>query len=159
MSEQLFSSNYHAAEAENSGKGEWIEFEFSRIMSYFVADAPFVAEDEILNVCVGIGKKSGQQKLMVEKTLDALTAEDVRVHWKLVEAAIRKEIASFAVNGVCELQSKASAKNTCTPRWVHRFKIIDGVRTVKSRLTIRGFKTLLLRMMCMLPLLRGGGRD
>ena len=70
-----------------------IQIEFSQQMSWFVVDAPFVGSDEVL--VVYLAKKGNKKKMMVEKSLDNLSAADVKQHWSLVEPAIRKEIASF----------------------------------------------------------------
>ena len=79
---------------------------------------------------------------MIEKSLDNLTAEDVRRDWHLVEPAIRKEVRSFFDNKTFELRPRNKTANICSSRWVHKYKIIDGKRQVKSRLTIRGFQDL-----------------
>ena len=35
---------------------------------------------------------------------------------------------------------KKDTKNRVDTRWVHKWKLIDGVKSIKSRLTMRGFK-------------------
>jgi hypothetical protein len=119
---------------------DWIELEFSQQMSWFVADAPFVGDDEVLVIYVS--KTGNKQKMMIEKNLDNLSAADVRKFWHLVEPAIRKEVKSFHDMGTFEITMRAKASNVCSSRWVHKFKLIDGVKSVKSRLTIRGFQDL-----------------
>ena len=143
LAEQSHASNGPRVTSESDDSADWFQVEFSQQMSWFVEEAPYVAEGEVLVAYIATGKNSGNKtKLMVEKSLDNLTAQDVKTHWPLVETAIRKEIKSFNDMKVFELQLRHKAQNVCTSRWVHKFKIIDGERTVKSRLTIRGFQDL-----------------
>ena len=118
-----------------------IEIEVSPEMSRFFEDAPPVAADEVLVFVIKKGGK-GKVKRMVQKNLDNLTAQDVRDNWSLVEAAIRKEIKSFVDLETFEPIKRFLAENVCSSRWVHKFKLVDGTRIVKSRLTIRGFEDL-----------------
>ena len=119
---------------------EYHEIEFSREMSWFIQDAPLVGEGEVL--VIYLAKSGNKKKMMIEKNLDNLSAADVRAHWDLVEPAIRKEIRSFHDNKTFELRLRSKTSNICSSRWVHKFKMIDGKRQVKSRLTIRGFQDM-----------------
>ena len=71
-----------------------------------------------------------------------MSAADVRRDWHLVEPAIRKEVKCFDDNGTFTLQLRSEAHNVCSSRWVFKYKSIDNVRTVKARLTIRGFEDM-----------------
>ena len=120
-----------------------VEFEISPEMCRFFEGAPEIAADEVYVFIVGKGAK-GKVKRMIQKNLDNLTAQDVKDNWAEVEAAIRKEIKSFIDMKTFESVLRKVAVNICTSRWVHKFKMIDGRRVVKSRLTIRGFQDLAL---------------
>ena len=109
----------------------------------FLEGAPEIIADEVYVFIVGKGAK-GKVKRMIQKNLDNLTAQDVKDNWAEVEAAIRKEIKSFIDMKTFESVLRKVAVNICTSRWVHKFKMIDGRRVVKSRLTIRGFQDLAL---------------
>ena len=117
-----------------------IQIEFSREMSWFVVDAPFVGPDEVL--VVYLTKTGNKKKMMVEKSLDNLSAADVKKHWDLVEPAIRKEVASFHEMQTFETADRRKALNICSSRWVLKFKLVNGIRTVKARLTVRGFQDM-----------------
>ena len=98
-----------------------------------------LAPDEILLIYKTANKKTSVQ---IQKNLDALTTADIAANWPLVEAAIREEVRSFYDMQTFERALRTSCNNVCTCRWVLRWKLIDGVRTVKARLTIRGFEDL-----------------
>jgi Reverse transcriptase (RNA-dependent DNA polymerase) len=68
-----------------------------------------------------------------------LTAEDLRKHKSLVDAGIRKELASFHQLKTFVPALRSSISNIITCKWVHRWKVVQGQRVVKSRLTVRGF--------------------
>ena len=125
----------------SSSTDDYLEIEFSPEMAKLVIDAPPVAADEVLVVFLS---KTGanKKKMMVEKNYDNLSAADVRRDWHLVEPAIRKEVKCFDDNGTFTLQLRSEAHNVCSSRWVFKYKSIDNVRTVKARLTIRGFEDM-----------------
>ena len=79
---------------------------------------------------------------MIEKNYDALTPDEIKKHYKQVEEAIRKEIASFVEHETFMRALRKECKNICTSRWVLRWKEINGVRAIKARLTIRGIQDL-----------------
>ena len=107
-----------------------------RMASWFVG-APQLAPDEILVFKASASELSSAQ---IEKNFDALSPDDINKFWPLVEQAIRKEVASFNDLGTFIRAPRSSSSNTCTSRWVLRWKLIEGVRSVKARLTIRGFQ-------------------
>lgn len=79
---------------------------------------------------------------MIEKNYDQLTAEEVKTNWQLVEEAIRAEVRSFHDLETFERTPRKDMENICSSRWVLRWKLKDEKRTVKARLTIRGFEDL-----------------
>jgi hypothetical protein len=80
-----------------------------------------------------IANEDGSVSTVIEKAFDELSAEDIKKHWDLCEAAIRKELQSF-VDCKTFVPVKASiASNIMSSRWVLRWKLIDGVRMVKAR--------------------------
>ena len=114
------------------------EIEVGPQMAAWFCDVRKLQPDEILVFKTVKGTTSVQ----IEKNYDALTAQDIRKHHKLVEEAIRKEVGSFVEHDTFERQSKSKSRNTCSSRWVLRWKEVDGKRIVKARLTIRGFEDL-----------------
>ena len=72
--------------------------------------------------------------------MDALTAEDIKQNWDAVLKAQREEIASFDEHECFELSPRTENQNTCTSRWVLRWKLRNQERIIKARLVIRGFQ-------------------
>jgi hypothetical protein len=120
------------------------EFEIPAAMSKFFVGLPQIKDDEVIVCYLARGPKGSKsaQKFMVEKSFDTLTAADIKEHWKLVEASIRKEVQSFWDLKTFKVSSRASVSNICSSRWIHKWKLIDGQRCVKSRLTIRGYEDM-----------------
>ena len=136
----LSEHNAHELASDNHvGTEECLEMEFSYAMSRWVEDAPLLKEDEVLVIYVS---KGGKKKIMVEKPMDNLSAADVKRDFALVEKGIRKELASIYELQTFELTARATAQNICSSRWVHKYKVVDGIRVVKSRLVVRGFEDL-----------------
>ena len=77
---------------------------------------------------------------VVHRDLSELSKAEVDSNWELVAAAIRTELMAFSDNKSFELEELGTSQNAMTSRWVLRWKIIDGVRSVKARLTVHGFK-------------------
>ena len=77
---------------------------------------------------------------VIEKSLDELTAAEVKANPTLIAEAIRKELGSFITHKCFEPIQKGKMKNVLTSRWLFKWKVIDGVRTVKARLVVHGFK-------------------
>ena len=80
------------------------------------------------------------QSQVIEKALDELTAAEVKANPALVSAAIRKELGSFVTHKCFEPVRKGKLKNVLTSRWLFKWKLIDGIRTIKARLVVHGFK-------------------
>ena len=72
--------------------------------------------------------------------LDEPTATEVKANPGFISAAIRKELGSFATHKCFEPVRKGKLKNVLTSRWLFKWKVIDGVRTIKTRLVVHGFK-------------------
>ncbi len=129
----LAQPTYHSDEDDT-------EIEFSYFMAQLMEDCPKMEKDEVL--VYAVNKKTGKTKKMIEKSIDALTANEIREHWPEVEAAYRKECKSFKDNGTYEVALRKECDNICSSKWVVRWKLVDNVRVVKARLTIRGFQDL-----------------
>ena len=128
----------HCEIRKSSSKDECCEVEVGPAMAAWFVGAPKLESDEILVFKATSEVASAQ----IEKNFDALTPQEMKQHFKLVEEAIRKEIASFAEHKTFVRALRKDCTNVCTSRWVLRWKEIDGVRAVKARLTIRGFQDL-----------------
>jgi hypothetical protein len=123
----------------SSMKDDKPEIEVGPAMAAWFVGVQKLQMDEIL-----VFKSAGDNitSVQIEKNFDALTPAEVKQHYKLVETAIRKEIASFVEHKTFKRAFRKDCKNVCTSRWVLRWKDIDGQRCVKARLTIRGFQDM-----------------
>ena len=79
---------------------------------------------------------------VIEKEMDALTPTELRVHAKDVINAKRKELRNWHALGTFRKRPRQTAKNVVDSRWVIRWKNVGGVRSIKARLTVKGFKDL-----------------
>ena len=77
---------------------------------------------------------------VIEKSLDELTAAEVKANPKLITTAVEKELGSFVTHKCFVPIKKGKLGNVLTSRWLFKWKVIDGVRTVKARLVVHGFK-------------------
>ena len=94
--------------------------------------------DEI--VLLELDKKTHGQRFKIERELPELTPADMITFAKEIEAAMAKEWASWADHSTFQPRLRSMATNTIDARWLHKFKIVDGKKVVKSRLCVRGFK-------------------
>ena len=81
-----------------------------------------------------------QQKPVIEKNFDELSAKEVKQHHDLVLKAMQSELESFRDHDCFKPILRHEAQNILTSRWLFKWKMIDGVRTVKARLCVHGFK-------------------
>ena len=125
----------------DSAADDGIEIEFPPSMARFI-DVPALQPDEVWVYKSSAKKTTAKPSGVIEKNYDALTPEDMRKHWALVETALRKEILAFHEFKTFVRALRSKSVNVCTSRWVLRWKEVDGKRVVKARLTIRGFQDL-----------------
>eukprot|EP00959_Pyramimonas_sp_CCMP1952_P305628 6395380-Pyramimonas_sp.AAC.1 len=76
-----------------------------------------------------------QASPVIERDLNNLSAAEIRQHHDLVVAAKLKELKRWVSRGVIERMAKKDADNRIDSRWVIKWKIIEGNRDVKGRLT------------------------
>ncbi|CAK0834374.1 unnamed protein product [Prorocentrum cordatum] len=114
-----------------------ISIEFSRRQAWRLGLAPDkIAKGQVL--VMNIFKT--QASPVIERDLNNLSAAEIRQHHDLVVAAKLKELKRWVSRGVVERMPKKDADNRIDSRWVIKWKIIEGSRDVKGRLTVRGFK-------------------
>ena len=128
----------HQEMRRDTSQSDGPEIELGPGMAAWFVGMPKLEPDEIL-VFKTANKTTSPQ---IEKHYDALTAQDIRTHHKLVEEAIRKELSSFVEHKTFARAPRSQCGNICSSRWVLRWKEVDGQRCVKARLTIRGFEDL-----------------
>jgi len=93
---------------------------------------------------------------IIQRDDDLLTPQQIKEHWKDVETAMLKELHTWAKLKCFSRKPRSNAKNIIDTRWVLKFKwdqpTVDvrqsggrqtegqPVRTIRARLTVRGFK-------------------
>ena len=60
----------------------------------------------------------------------------------MAEVALRREILSLYENQTFTRESRKTARNIMSAKFIYKWKLIDGVKTIKARMTIRGFQDL-----------------
>jgi hypothetical protein len=134
--------HYYVDETSETTIGSYsteLQLELSSGLAQWLSDPIFIEKDEVLVFTVHNAQKI---TVGIEKTFDALSPTDIRIHWKLCEEAIRKELKSFADLDIFFPAERSKTANVMTSRWVLRWKSVDGKKTVKARLTARGFQDL-----------------
>ena len=84
----------------------------------------------------------GTPEVVVEREMNVLTLQEARSEEPKVRQAIRDELKRWIDLGGVERMDKSKATNVLDSRWVLKWKIIDGVREIKARLTARGYKDM-----------------
>ena len=83
-----------------------------------------------------------RQRTVIERDLPTLSREDMQTYAKEVAEAQRLELERW-INLKCFVRMpKTLAKNRIDSRWVMKYKVIDGKKEIKARLTVRGFKDM-----------------
>ena len=89
-------------------------------------------------------------KGIIRRELDNLTKEEIKTHWKAVEAAMFDELKRWYDLKTFRRKPKRQSTNIVDGTWVLRWKKIpitnsttgetNHIKIVKARLTARGFK-------------------
>ena len=87
-------------------------------------------------------KQEGIPKLdpVIERDLNILTADDLVKNRAEADQAQCDELLRWNKHKVMARMLRKNARNTVTSRWVMKYKIVKGVRKIKARLTVHGFK-------------------
>ena len=83
---------------------------------------------------------SGKQEVLIEKEMNVLTLEEARANRVEVQRAMVDELRRWQVLGAFRRQPRQGARNVLDSRWVLKWKMIDGRRQVRARLTVRGYR-------------------
>ena len=87
-------------------------------------------------VLLQIDKHTLGQNFQIQRDLPELNATDIKMHQKEVHAAMAKEWNSWNDHGTFKPRLRSAATNVIDSRWVLKWKIVDGVKTVKARLCV-----------------------
>ena len=84
--------------------------------------------------------EAGAQTSVIVKAFDNLSAADVKENWHAVKIKRLQELRDLFGLGCYKRMPRSRAKNVADVKWVDKWKMINGQRGVKSRVTMRGFK-------------------
>ena len=85
---------------------------------------------------------SGQRETLIERNLNVLTAEECRQNAPACKRAMIDELRRWQGLEAFERCPLAEADNLIDARWVLKWKVVDGQRIIKARLTVRGFRDM-----------------
>ena len=82
----------------------------------------------------------GRCEPVIERDLPELTPEEIIQYRADANRACLEELMAWYRLGCFRRRSRHGAKNCIDARWVIKWKMIDGVKHIRARLTVRGFK-------------------
>ena len=77
---------------------------------------------------------------VIEREMNILSADEIRKHKSAADKAKIAELMRWSNRKVFERIRRSQSSNCVTSRWVMKWKLIRGVREIKARLTVHGFK-------------------
>ena len=94
-------------------------------------------EDEVVEIrCY----ESHSRKAVIDRSDDLLTAEEMRANADACLDAMFRELKTWYDLKCFSRKPRIAAACTIDTRWVFKWKYVDGKRTIRARLTLRGFK-------------------
>ena len=85
---------------------------------------------------------TGEREVVIDRDVRTMTPTEVKDNSEEVKSAMLAELQKWVNLKAFHRQKRAHAENPVDSRWVLTWKYIDGVRSVKARLCLRGFKDL-----------------
>ena len=83
-----------------------------------------------------------EQRSVIDKVLDNLSKEEMIQHASEVATAKRGELATLFDLGCFRRFPHRLARHVVDTRWVLKWKMKEGKKCIKARITMRGFKDL-----------------
>ena len=84
--------------------------------------------------------QSDSQGQLIEKEYNILSLDEARQNQGDCEQAMFDELKRWYDLGAFERQKRSEAKNVLDARWVLKWKLIDKVKQIKARMTVRGYR-------------------
>ena len=84
----------------------------------------------------------GRKEVVIEKEMNILSLAEAQAHAEECTTAMRDELQRWVNCGGFRRFPKKLASNCLDSRWVVKWKLVDGKRVIKARLTVRGYKDL-----------------
>ena len=85
---------------------------------------------------------TGRKEVVIEREMNILTLAEAQAHAEECIKAMRDELQRWVSCGGFRRFPKKLAENCLDSRWVLKWKLVDGKRVIKARLTVRGYKDL-----------------
>ena len=142
-SQEEYLANTTISDSDQSNQADiddCYEIEFNYFMARLLDDCPPMEPTD--NLVFVVNKKTGKTKRMIEKAFDILTTKEIKENWEQVEEAFRKEVKSYKDNQTYEISLRTDVQNSCSSKWVIKWKSTPDGRVIKCRLTIRGFEDM-----------------
>ena len=86
--------------------------------------------------------QSGRKEVVIEREMNILSLAEAQAHAEECTKAMRDELHRWVQCGGFRRFPKKLAGNCLDSRWVLKWKLVDGKRIIKARLTVRGYKDL-----------------
>ena len=84
--------------------------------------------------------EDGPNDAVIVKDTGELTKEEVKTNWPKILEAKMKEIKGLNELKCFTRHPRKTSYNRVDTRWVITWKLVDGIRAIKCRLTMRGFR-------------------
>ena len=117
---------------------QWVEIGFDELMTRAHIGAGELAD--FSQTVVTYLSSDGSQKSVIVKEFDNLTKEELLAHKAETDTAKFGELRDLHGLGCYGRMRRSEARNVVDTRWVIKWKLVDGKRIVKVRITMRGFK-------------------
>ena len=141
--ESVFSQQHYERQdslARGSSLPTYVEIGFSELMTRAHIGAGELAD--LSQTVVTYLSADGSQKSVIVKEFDNLSKEELLEHKKEADDAKFGELRDLHGLGCYGRMRRSEAKNVVDTRWVIKWKLVDGKRIIKVRITMRGFKDL-----------------
>ena len=143
--EQLFQSlslcnrepeDYTVLDADETGA--YVALEASGDVAKLISDLDRLPNaDEVVEIRF---YEAHTRKAVIDRSDDLLTKEELIEHGDAVLQSILNELKTWqGFNCFCR-RSRAAAPCVIDTKWVHKWKLVKGVRCIRARLCLRGFK-------------------
>eukprot|EP00971_Amphidinium_carterae_P351893 6492325-Amphidinium_carterae.1 len=83
---------------------------------------------------------TNNKQAVIVHDMNVLSEKEIKAHWPLVESSLRKELGTFGELKTFRVIPRSTGKNVMTSKWIFKWKLIEGKKAVKGRLTVRGFQ-------------------
>ena len=118
--------------------GVFVAIEVEGPQSMFLEGVEHVlAEGEVVELrCY----ESHVRKAVIDRSDDVLTPQEIKENAESCYQAMLRELKTWHDLKCFARRKRSEAACVIDTRWVFKWKIVDGIRSIRARLTLRGFK-------------------